>query len=163
MDVALGGSLGPDWWHTRTRQGCALASVVSSLPPLLHTLVLCSKSAKKLFHTRMVTDICTSNDTQVTKCHQISGGCEGCHFLLEAGGAHSNLSHSPNLYPLREGEPLSRFLILIPIKAVRHPYLGWMLQGGAAHAGQEWGHPAGSSASWPAQSSWALAPCGNPV
>lgn len=92
------------WGQTGgTGQGC----LVSSLPPLMHTLVLCSKSAKQLFHlsTRMVTDLCTSNDTQVTKCHQISGVCAGCHLLLEAGGAHANLSPSPKTCPLREGEP----------------------------------------------------------
>lgn len=30
-----------------------------------------------------------------------------------------------------------------PIGAAGHPYLGWMPQDGAAHAGQEWGHPVG--------------------
>lgn len=32
-----------------------------------------------------------------------------------------------------------------PVGAAGHPCLGWMPQGGAAQAGQEWGHPVGPS------------------
>lgn len=93
------------------RAGLCLANVwyLCFLP---FCTLLCSKSAKKLLHlsTRMVTDLCTCNDTQVTKCHQISGGCAGCHFPQEAGGTHSNPFHPPKLCPLREGEPPSPVL-----------------------------------------------------